>query len=38
MLMPDHLHALITFSPSVKMAQLIARFKSFQARQLQIKW
>ena len=38
LLMPDHLHALIAFSPNEIMKDRIARFKSYQARNYGILW
>ncbi|WP_269539036.1 REP-associated tyrosine transposase [Cerasicoccus fimbriatus] len=38
LLMPDHLHGLISFPANVSMAEQISLFKSYQSRFLGINW
>jgi len=38
LLMPDHLHMLISFSPFVMMSKVVANWKQYQARYLKIDW
>ena len=36
--MPDHCHALISFSPEIEMRKSIANWKRFTARNCEIDW
>jgi len=36
--MPDHLHALLSFSPEVEMRKSISDWKHFTARKFDIRW
>jgi putative transposase len=38
LLMPDHLHALLSFAPDQQMSRIIADWKGFHARKRGIKW
>jgi len=38
LLMPDHLHGIFSFSGEVRMEEVIARFKAYQARMVGICW
>jgi len=38
LLMPDHLHALLGFSPAANMAIVIGRWKAWQKRTLGVEW
>jgi putative transposase len=38
LLMPDHLHALMTFSKELEMKHTISQWKRYVARQKKIKW
>ena len=38
LLMPDHLHALISFPPSSDMRVVVGRWKAWQTRQLGVLW
>ncbi len=38
LLMPDHLHALVSFPPEGEMQKIIRQWKSFTARTLNISW
>ena len=38
LLMPDHLHMLVSFSPLVTMSKTVADWKKYQARHLKIDW
>jgi len=38
LLMPDHLHMLVSFSPLVVMSKVITDWKQYQARFLKIDW
>ena len=38
LLMPDHLHALISFSPRQPMAKTLANFKEIVAKQAGVRW
>ena len=38
LLMPDHLHMLVSFSPLVAMDKTVADWKQYQARFLKIDW
>ena len=38
LLMPDHLHAMISFQQKIGLKQTITNWKSFAARKLGIRW
>jgi REP element-mobilizing transposase RayT len=38
LLMPDHLHALLSFPPSVEMPKVISNWKKYVSRTLAIEW
>ncbi len=38
LLMPDHLHALLSFDPSKKMSSIVGNWKSFHAKSLAVQW
>ena len=38
LLMPDHLHALLSFNPSKSMSRIIGNWKSYHAKTLGIQW
>jgi putative transposase len=38
LLMPDHLHALISFPRHERMSRVISEWKRYQTRQLHIQW
>jgi putative transposase len=38
LLMPDHIHALVSFCPDKRMSQLVGDWKRYQARQHGIRW
>ena len=38
LLMPDHLHAILSFAPDQQMSRIIADWKGFHARRSRIKW
>ncbi|MGV8040424.1 MAG: transposase [Thermoanaerobaculaceae bacterium] len=38
LLMPDHLHALLSFAPEVEMGRAVGAWKSWNARALGIRW
>ena len=38
LLMPDHLHAILSFSPTVGMRKSIAKWKRYAAREKGIQW
>ena len=38
LLMPDHLHALISFPADASLREVVGRFKAYQARFLNIRW
>ena len=38
MVMPDHVHLLISFNPQNEMGKSIATWKSYCARQQNLKW
>jgi REP element-mobilizing transposase RayT len=38
LLMPDHLHALIAFSPECEMSAVVAKWKEYAARHVGVRW